>query len=403
LLAKTAPLVRSPFHSEPEAFRFLPALILALVPIVLAAALGPTWLAVVVLAVVLGGVAARAGQLRMRKLRSPDLPVKMAPPHLGSAAERRVLVVANDTLSEEALLSEVERLVSAPRMHVMLLVPAVITSGARLTGAIDSLLDQARAQMQAALDRLSHDKVAGKVTGEAPLEAIEDTFATFVPDEVIVATRWEQTAGGLEPRLAGLVRERFAVPVRHLVFEPGSAAQEPDEGTEARYQREFGEAAARKFGLRALAGAGILAALVMSLVALARTSPTNTSLAVANQATAAQPAGAPSALTKILKLNVIASGKKGPDGKLHDDFTVTEFHVTVGQPATLRIDNTDTVPHSITSPEAGVNIIVSPGTHDYTLLVNQAGKFEWHCVYPCDPWSMTHVGYMRGFITATAT
>lgn len=393
--------MRSPFHSEPEAFRFLLVVILALVPIVLAAALGPTWLALVVLVVVLGGVAARATQLRMRRLRSPDLLVKMAPPHLGPAAERRVLVVANDTLSEEALLWEIERLGSTPRIHVLLLVPAVITPAARLTGAIDSRLDQARLRMQAALDRAGHDNVAGKVTGEDPLEAIDDTFATFVPDEVIVATRWEQTAGGLEPRLAGLVRERFAVPVRHLVFEPGSAGQEPDAGTEARYQREFGAAAARRFGLRALAGAGILAALVLSLVALARTTPTNTT-ALAEQVAAAPATAAPSAQASVIGLKVIASGKKGPDGKLHDDFTVTEFHVTVGQPLTLRIDNTDTVPHSITSPEAGVSIVLAPGTHDYTLLVKQAGKFEWHCVFPCDPWSMAHVGYMRGFITATA-
>jgi hypothetical protein len=395
--------VRSPFHSEPEAFRFLLALIFVLVPIVLAATLGPMWLTLVVLAVVLAGVAARAVQLRMRRLRSPDLAVKMAPGHLGSAGDRRVLVVANDTLSEEALLSEVRRLAAAPGTHVMLLVPAVITSGARLTGAVDSLFNQAGMRMQAALDRLDHNNVAGTYTDEPPLEAIEDMFATFVPDEVIVATRWEQAAGGLEPRLAGLVRERFAVPVRHLVFEPGSAAQEPDEGTEARYQREFAEAAARKFGLRALAGVGILAALVMSVVALARTSPTSaTAFVPANQPTAAVPNGAPSAQTKIIELKVIASGKKGSDGKLHDDFTVTEFHVTVGQPVTLRIDNTDTVPHSITSPEAGVSIIVLPGTHDYTLLVKHAGKFEWHCAFPCDPWSMAHVGYMRGFITAAA-
>jgi hypothetical protein len=49
-----------------------------------------------------------------------------------------------------------------------------------------------------------------------------------------------------------------------------------------------------------------------------------------------------------------------------------------------------------------VSIIVLPGTHDYTLLVKQAGKFEWRCVFLCDPWSMAHVGYMRGFITVTA-
>jgi plastocyanin len=394
--------VRSPFHSESEAFRFLLLVILALVPIVLAAALGPTWLAVAVLVVVVGGVAARAVHLRMRKLRSPDVQVKMAPPHLGPATERRILVVANETLREEALLSEIQRLASAPRTQVLLLVPAVITPGARVTGAIDTLVDQARARMQAALDRVGRGNLTGNVTGEDPLEAIEDTFATFVPDEVVVATRWEQTDGGLEPRLAGLARERFAVPVRHLVFEPGHAAQQPDEPTEARYQRESGQAAARAFGLRALAGAGILAAVVMSLAALIRSTPANTTtLSVANQAAAALPSAAPSAQAKVIELKVIASGKKGPDGKLHDDFTVTEFHVTVGDPVTLRVDNTDTVPHSITSPEAGVSIVVLPGTHDYTLLVKQAGKFEWHCVFPCDPWSMAHVGYMRGFITAT--
>src|SRR5450759_568100 len=98
--------MRSPFHSEQEAFRFVLLLVLALIPVALAAALGPTWLALVVLAVVLGALAVRVAQLRMRKLRGLEMPVKMAPPHVGSPAERRILVVANDTLSEQALLSE---------------------------------------------------------------------------------------------------------------------------------------------------------------------------------------------------------------------------------------------------------------------------------------------------------
>jgi hypothetical protein len=403
---RTAPLVRRPFLSEPEAFGFLLLVIVALIPIVLAAALGPTWLALVVLAVVVALLAARVVQLRARRLRDPELPVKMAPPHLGSAAERRVLVVANDTLGEESLLYELERLSSEPHTQMLLLVPAPISTGARLTGAIDSLMDQTRARMNAALDRLGHDHpVAGKISEEEPLEAIEDSFATFVPDEVVVCTRREQIASGLEPRLGKLVRERFAVPVRHLVFEPGTAAWEPDEGTEARYEREFGEAAARRFGLRTLAGVGILAALVMSVVALIQDSERNqasaTSPLTAQQAPPTTPASAAGAPAKVINLEVIAEGKKGPESKMHDDFTVTEFHVTVGQPVTLRIDNTDTVPHSITSPEAGVNIVAEPGTHGYTLLVNQAGKFEWHCVFPCDPWSMAHIGYMRGTITAT--
>jgi hypothetical protein len=396
---KRAPLVRSPFHSEGEAFRFVLLLILALIPVVLAAALGPTWLALVVLAVVLGALAVRVAQLRMRKLRGLELPVKMAPPHLGSAAERRVLVVANDTLSEEALLSEVERLACVPDTHVLLLVPALISPGARLTGAVDGLLDQARVRLKTALDRAGHDLVvAGEISEADPLQAIEDTFATFAPDEVIVATRWERAESGIEPRLAGLVRERFAVPVRHLVFEPGSAAQEPDKDTEVRYRHEFGEAAARRFGLKALAGAGILAAVLMSTIALVQSSEKKEARAAAQAA--AQIAALPP-VAKMVALSVIAEYKPGPEGEKHDAFTTTEFAVQAGRPQELRIDNTDTVPHSITAPEAGINIVVMPGTRTYTLLVKRPGRFLWLCTFVCDEWAMQHPGYMSGYITAS--
>ncbi len=391
--------MRSPFHSEQEAFRSVLLATLALIAVVLAAALGPTWLAPVVLAVVLGAVAVRVAQVRMRKLRGLELPVKMAPAHLGSASERRVLVVANDTLSEEALLSELERLASVPHTHVLLLVPALISPGARLTGAVDGLLDQARLRLKTALDRVGHDLVVGGGISDAdPLEAVEDAFATFVPDEVIVSTGWERAANGLEPQLAGLVRERFAVPVRHLVFEPGSVTQEPDKDTEARYRHEFGEAAARKFGLKALAGAGILAAVLLSVVAVVQSSERDEARA-ASQATAAQTAGLPP-IAKVVDLSVIPEYKRGPEGEKHDAFTTTDFTVRAGQPQQLRIDNTDTVPHSITAPEAGIKIVVIPGTHTYTLLVKQPGRFLWFCSFVCDEWAMQHPGYMSGYISA---
>jgi plastocyanin len=396
---RRAPLVRSPFHSEPEAFRFVLLLTLALIPLVLAATLGPTWLAVVVLAIVLGALAVRAVLLRMRKLRGRELLVKMAPPHLGSAGERRVLVVANDTLSEEALLNEVERLASVPSTHVLVLVPALISPGARLTGAVDVLLDQARVRLNTALDRVGHDLVvAGKVSEADPLEGIEDAFATFAPDEVIVSTRWDRAASGLEPRLAGLVRERFAVPVRHLVFEPDSSAQEPDEDTEARYRHEFGDAAARKFGVRALAGVGILAAVLMSAVALVQSTERDEARA-ASQAAARAAALPP--VAKAVALSVIAEYKPGPEGEKHDAFTTTEFAVRAGQPQELRIDNTDTVPHSITSPGAGVNIVVMPGTRTYTLVVKQPGRYLWFCTFVCDEWAMQHPGYMSGYLNVS--
>ena len=103
----------------------------------------------------------------------------------------------------------------------------------------------------------------------------------------------------------------------------------------------------------------------------------------------------------VVDLSVSPGIKPGPDGQLHDAFSVTEFHVHVGQPVKLIINNTDTMNHSISSPAAGVSIIARPGMHAYTLLVTKPGRFSWFCTYPCDPWSMQHLGYMRGYITAT--
>ena len=99
-------------------------------------------------------------------------------------------------------------------------------------------------------------------------------------------------------------------------------------------------------------------------------------------------------------LTVSAGIKPGSDGKLHDAFSVTNFDVRAGQPVKLVINNTDSSSHSITAPGAGVNIVIKPGLHTYTLLVHGTGKFAWFCSFPCDPYSMSHPGYMRGYITS---
>jgi uncharacterized cupredoxin-like copper-binding protein len=175
-------------------------------------------------------------------------------------------------------------------------------------------------------------------------------------------------------------------------------------------QERFDEAVNRKgkVTLQALAGVGILAAVLMSMVALVQSGERHEASATA-QPTVKQvaAAAAPSkpAAASVLDVKIVPSSKVGPDGKKHDSFMQTEFSVKVGQPLTLKIDNTDNAPHSITSAVAGVNIISQPGVHTYTLLVSKAGKFLWTCMVPCDSdaggWAMQHPGYMSGYITAT--
>jgi plastocyanin len=107
------------------------------------------------------------------------------------------------------------------------------------------------------------------------------------------------------------------------------------------------------------------------------------------------------AVRSTVYLTVSPGIKPGPDGQLHDAFSVTTFYAHVGRTVKLVINNTDSSDHSITAPGAGVNITVRPGVHTYTLLVRKAGRFEWFCTFPCDPYSMSHVGYMRGSIIAS--
>src|ERR1700690_3013924 len=112
-----------------------------------------------------------------------------------------------------------------------------------------------------------------------------------------------------------------------------------------------------KVVLEVIAGAGILAAVLMSMVALTHSTAPRTIVelqrAAATVAWGPAAAPAPVAVAKVVDLKVVAEGKKGPEGTLHDEFTVTNFNVKVGQPVTLHIDNTDDTVHSITSAEAG--------------------------------------------------
>ncbi len=124
--------------------------------------------------------------------------------------------------------------------------------------------------------------------------------------------------------------------------------------------------------------------------ASARTRPVNQVVKVS---------GAP--VQPVVYLSVTPGIKPGLDGKLHDAYSVTNFYAHVGQPVKLVINNTDTVPHSINAPDIGVDIVARPGTHTYTLLVRKSGRFLWTCMMPCDPYSMSHMGYMRGYITAS--
>ena len=110
---------------------------------------------------------------------------------------------------------------------------------------------------------------------------------------------------------------------------------------------------------------------------------------------------APSLAPERASAVIRGANKLGPDGQRHDSWSVTSYHVEVGRPLRLRIDNRDDAPHTMTAPAAGVSIVAQPGVHTYTIVVRRAGRFRWFCRIPCDNWAMAHTGYMSGWIRAT--
>ena len=115
--------------------------------------------------------------------------------------------------------------------------------------------------------------------------------------------------------------------------------QTPDRETEERDQHDFDEAVDHtgKMVLEWLAGAGIVAALLISIVALIQSGQKSEPRAVTQPAATHGVPVAPAATGPVRteSLKIVGGSKLGPDGKKHDEFTKTEFAVKVGQPLKL--------------------------------------------------------------------
>lgn len=98
---------------------------------------------------------------------------------------------------------------------------------------------------------------------------------------------------------------------------------------------------------------------------------------------------------------------KGPDGKWHDGMIPGNPTVPAGK-VTVTVYNYDTGMHTITSPALGLAEKIppahgnTPGKLTFTFTAATPGTYQWFCIEPCDPWAMTHNGYMRGNITVRA-
>jgi GABA permease len=214
-------LVRNPFRTEAEAFRFVWLTIIYFALIVIGAVIN-TWLG---LGVFIGETAIVIWWVLTHGRREDPIP--QAPP-AHDDGEHRILVIANETVGGEELLAELRRRVGGVKAQVFVVSPAL---NSKLRHWVSDE-DQARLAAQSRLDdsldamRAAGIEARGQIGDSDPLQAIEDGIRIFAPDELVISTHPEGRSNWLERGIVDHTRERFAVPVAHVVVDLGPAAQQ---------------------------------------------------------------------------------------------------------------------------------------------------------------------------------
>lgn len=213
--------MRNPIRSEAEAYRFVLVTALAFAAVTAVTIFAGAFLGVAAWALATGAVAF----FYLRRGRATR-PVKTAPPHRGAEDERRVLVLANEALADvsivaETLVEEIQQATAGYRTSVSLVYPLRVSTLRHWASDVDAARVEAERRVEAVVGVLrAHGFDArGEIGDEDPLRAIEDSLRTFGADDIIVVTHREAPANELDLAVVARARERFALPLTHLVVE----------------------------------------------------------------------------------------------------------------------------------------------------------------------------------------
>lgn len=206
---------RNPFRSEADAFRLV-LVTVATFAVVVTAALLAGW------AVGLGvfiAVAAVALWWYLRPL--PGSAEPQASTHVNEPNERRILVIANETVAGAELREAIERAASGYAAHVLVVTPALNSKLRHWVSDEDGARAAAQARLADSLAGLAAAGIdaRGEVGDADPLQSIADALRTFGADEVIVSTHPEGRSNWLERGVVDTARDRFAVPITHVVVD----------------------------------------------------------------------------------------------------------------------------------------------------------------------------------------
>ena len=214
--------MQNPLRSEAAAFQFLlgAAVYFGLIAI---AGVTNRWAGIAVFIVLSAGAV-----WWWWRARREEPPRQSTPVRRGDPDERRLLVIANETVGGEALRERVEEHSSGHPTQVLVVTPALNSPVRTFTSDVDRAREEAQQRLDASLARLREAGIEarGEVGDGDPLQAMEDALRTFGADEIIISTHPEGRSPGLERGVVSGARERFAVPITHVVVD--LAEESPD-------------------------------------------------------------------------------------------------------------------------------------------------------------------------------
>lgn len=208
--------MKNPFRSEAEAYRFVLGTVVYFGAIVIATAVGGRWWGLGVFVVVTLAV---LGWFFRREAR--ERPPASAPQHRGGEDERRILVVAHETVAGARLREEIKAAAEGYRAQVLVVSPALNTPLKHWMSDEDAARAAADERLSRSIGELERLGISarGEVGDPDPLQAIEDALRTFGADVIIISTHPEGRSNWLERGVVTGARERFAVPITHVVVD----------------------------------------------------------------------------------------------------------------------------------------------------------------------------------------
>jgi hypothetical protein len=216
--------MRNPFRSEAEAYRFVLGTVAYFAAIVIATAVGGRWWGVGVFVVVTLAVLAWFFRREVR-----ERPVATAPRHRGAEDERRILVVAHETVAGARLREEIKAAAEGYRAQVLVVSPALNSPLKHWMSDEDQARADADERLSRSIRQLERLGISarGEVGDADPVQAIEDALRTFGADVIIISTHPEGRSNWLERGVVSSARERFAVPITHVVVDLEAEARAP--------------------------------------------------------------------------------------------------------------------------------------------------------------------------------